>query len=94
MSGGHWDYKQFEVRDGLQMVGNDRQIIQKAPKIAQIYRSLATILEDNMHQMDYDLSGDSSIEDWKAFEKKFIEQLWKAIKQKYFVRIYEVKEEK
>lgn len=94
MSGGHWDYEQNRIRNVLEIVGNDGKIIQKAPKIAQVYRSLATILENNMHAMDYDLCSDSEIEDWKSFEKKFIEQLGKAINQKYFVRIYEVKEEK
>lgn len=89
MSGGHWDYCQFRVRDHLNDVANDGEIIRRFPKVAQVLRGFAYLLEDTIHKLDYDISGDSEIEDDEKFEKQFIKELGVIIEKKYKLKVYE-----
>jgi len=90
MSGGHWEYRQYSVKDLLLDVGNDGKLLQRMPKLCQVFRSLAVLLDDTVHDLDWDLSSDTLIEDDEEFQSQFIKRLGELINQKCVVRIYEV----
>lgn len=72
MSGGHWDYKQHDIRSILHDVAHDISVKKRFPKLAKKLRRLGDELECIVHELDWDLSGDSTIEDDKYFEKDSI----------------------
>jgi len=90
MSGGHWEYRQYSVKDLLLDVGNDGKLFQRMPKLCQVFRSLAVLLDDTVHDLDWDLSSDTLIEDDEEFQSQFIKKLGELINQKCVVRVYEV----
>ena len=90
MSGGHWEYRQYSVKDLLLDVGNDGKLLQRMPKLCQVFRSLAVLLDDTVHDLDWDLSSDTLIEDDEEFQSQFIKRLGELINQKCVVRVYEV----
>jgi len=92
MSGGHWEYKQYKIQELLEGVGRDGQVVLRFPKLAQIFRDLSHVLYETVHDLDWDLSGDSSISPNIDFESKFINDLGKIIDKKYTIRVYEVGE--
>ena len=92
MSGGHWDYEQFRVRECMQNVGEDGQVIIRFPKLAQVMRDLGEVLEDIIHDLDWDLSGDTEIDDDPAFEASAIRSIGAVISKKYKIRVYEITE--
>jgi len=91
MSGGHWDYSHFRIRDGLENVGEDGNIILRFPKLAQVFRDLAGFMDDTINDLDYDLSGDTEIENDKDFEEKAIRELLKILSKKHRVLVYDIK---
>ena len=90
MSGGHWEFRQYSVKDLLLDVGNDGKLLQRMPKLCQVFRSLAVLLDDTVHDLDWDLSSDTLIEDDEEFQSQFIKKLGELINQKCVVRVYEV----
>ena len=70
MSGGHWQYSGSRLRDLLEQIAGDREVRWRWPRIAQFLASLAPILYDAEHEMDWDLSSDSSVKDDRAFEDR------------------------
>lgn len=93
MSGGYWEYSHYKIRDMLNDVGRDGGLMLVAPKLANVYRQLAVLLEETTHELDYHFSGDIEITDWQGFEKEFIQRFGKIVKEKYKVKIYEVSKE-
>jgi hypothetical protein len=75
MSGGHWDYQEHQVRDLLERVAEDTQVKARFPSLAVELAATATILHEIIHALDYDLSGDTSIQDDTAFEKQALRKL-------------------
>lgn len=75
MSGGHWDYQGFKLKDILEQIGNDPQVKERFPKLAGILPKLGDILYEMEHDLDWDLSHDQYIENDKAFESKIIASL-------------------
>lgn len=92
MSGGHWDYNQYRVREILEGIGLDGQVIMRFPGLAHVFRILARDLEKIIHDLDWDLSCDTEIADDAAFEKAAIEKIMTALGQEYRVKVYEIKE--
>ena len=37
MSGGHWNYSHWKIREYLEEIGYDGQLIRRMPKLAQIF---------------------------------------------------------
>lgn len=93
MSGGHWDYNQYRMREILEGVGLDGQVILRFPGLAHVFRILARDLEKVIHDLDWDLSSDAEIKDDAAFEKAAIEKIMAALGQEYRVKVYEIKGE-
>ena len=93
MSGGHWNYVQYKIGDELRNIGGSGDVILRFPKLAQIYRDFGSLLESNIKELDWDLSGDTIIKDDLEFEKKFIEDLGKIINMKVKTFVYETEVE-
>lgn len=92
MSGGHWNYDQHKMEYFMDAVANDGHVIQRFPKLAQTFRALGETLGKIAHDLDWDICGDSSINDDAAFESRAIEMLGLALKMKLKVKVYEVSE--
>lgn len=90
MSGGHWDYRQYQAVELLEDVGKTGEVVIRFPKLAQVFRDCAQLLDDTLHDIDWDLSGDSSIENDEEFEKQFIKKIGFLLEKKYKVKVYEV----
>lgn len=79
MSGGHWDYRQQHVTHVLDDVGRDHEVRARWPHVAQAMRKLADALGEVLHDMDWCLSDDTSIDDDGAFDQKSLELLRQAL---------------
>ena len=75
MSGGHWDYDQFKMRNVLECVALDVEVKVRFPKLSRELRRLGYTLEMVVHDLDWDLSGDTKIADDGDFEHRAIEVL-------------------
>jgi len=79
MSGGHWEYQQFQAFGLLRSVAEDVDVAKRFPKLCEVLEKLTSQLDDVVHDLDYDLEGDSLIKNDEAFEKEAIEKLQKAV---------------
>ena len=68
MSGGHFDYVGARIRDGLEEIANNEEVQTRFPQLAIRLRDLASVLYDLEHDLDWDLSGDTGIENDAEFE--------------------------
>lgn len=75
MSGGHFDYSGFKLRDILEEIASDEEVKTRWPLLAAAFASLAPVLSDLDHDIDWDLSGDSSVGDDTEFDRKSIGKL-------------------
>ena len=82
MSGGHFDYQGFKLREILENISTDEKVASRWPMLSKALGALGPLLDDLEHEMDWDLSGDSSIEDDEAFDRKSMEQLRNAVSSK------------
>lgn len=78
MSGGQWDYKdQYEMQEVLAAIALDLR--EEYPKLSLIFSVLTSELPKLTHELDYDFSSDSLIEDKSKFDneqsKKLLQQL-------------------
>lgn len=73
MSGGHWDYfhKSFEFE--LETFCND--IKERFPLLSEALLKKGKIICEIIHDIDYDVCGDTEIESDSEFERKSIEKL-------------------
>jgi len=90
MSGGHWDYQQYNTCEFLNDIAVDTY--KRFPKLSQIHEDFSTLFAEVWHDLDWDFSGDSEIEDDEEFEKVFVEKLGKIIRKKFTLKIYDVEE--
>jgi len=79
MSGGHWDYGQFRMQEVLEMVSRDSDVVLRFPQVAGVLHALSTELGNLVHELDYDLSGDSSISDDREWEVQALLKLEEAL---------------
>jgi len=75
MSGGHWDYCQHMIRYNLEGISEDPEVKERFPLLAKKLSKLATILDSIIHDLDWDLSGDSEIENDMDFELESLGKL-------------------
>jgi hypothetical protein len=81
MSGGHWDYQQYRVREYLEAVGDEEYVRKEFPLVAEAYTELSALLYQNIKDLDWYICGDTAIHNPKEFEKAFFERL-KTISEK------------
>ena len=90
MSGGHWQYGHSILRDHLELVGTDPDVVERWPLLASVLTRLADVLYGTEQEMDYDLSGDSFISDDAAFDRaalgRILEITMKAAPDAWFPR--------
>jgi len=75
MSGGHWDYSFCRVQNEVARVGEDPEVQARFPQLAARLRHLAEGLYAVMHDLDWDFSGDTEIQDDAQFEKDALKTL-------------------
>ena len=49
MSGGHWDYEDSRIQEYMERVGMDGLVIQRFPKLAQVFRDMGKLMGDITH---------------------------------------------
>ena len=75
MSGGHWDYSGFRIQMALEDIAEDEEVKKRFPNLAKALDLLGDALYDMEHELDYDLSSDSHIEDDEKWEKDMLLRL-------------------
>ena len=69
MSGGHWHYVQHRIQDELQSIASDEEVVKRFPRLAHYLSDLAERLHGVIHDLDWDLSGDTHISNDLEFEQ-------------------------
>lgn len=75
MSGGHWNYHQHALLSCVDEVCRDVEVKKRFPGLVKVLRDVGDVLEDMIHELDLDLSGDCEIGDDRIFEAMVIEKL-------------------
>jgi len=78
MSGGHFGYVGTKIKDNLLTIAGDVYVDRRFPKLAQLFDDLGAIFEAVEHEIDWDMCGDSMIEDDEAFEREALMKLLEA----------------
>ena len=79
MRGGRWNYAGPRIEEILTEMGNDTKTMYRFPRLSHILIELSVILYDIEHDLDWDFSGDSSIENDSDWETAFINKLREAL---------------
>lgn len=72
MSGGHFNYMEYQLSDALKGIGNDEEAMKRWPLLCRLLREMADVTFESLKEIDYDLSGDSRIKDDAVLELKFL----------------------
>jgi len=75
MSGGQWDYENYRILDVCRRVSEDEKIIQRFPILSSEIMKLGLVLDKILHDLDWDLSGDTCIKNDEEFENAALAQL-------------------
>lgn len=79
MSGGHFNYSHFRMRDDLQEIASEDEVKARFPQLALALDNLGDALEEVIHEIDLDFCGDAVIKSDHDFEKEALVQLALAI---------------
>lgn len=79
MSGGHWDYSGYEIQRILERIGKDEEVSRRFPILSSVFVELADVLCNIEHELDYDLSDDTKLEDDAGFQAQAISKLLLAV---------------
>jgi hypothetical protein len=71
-------YSHHRIREQLLEVSEDAQVAERWPKTAKVLEALATALEHVVHDMDWDLSGDTEVHDDAKFDRECVEKIFSA----------------
>jgi len=74
MSGGHWGYAGYKFQEKLEEMAQDEDVQKRWPLLAAVLAELGPYLYKLEHEMDWDLSGDSSVcqkADFEPDDEKF-----------------------
>lgn len=75
MSGGHWNYSGYKIKELLESIGNDDKVKERFPKLSSVFIKLGDILSEIEKDLDWDITGDSTIKNDTAFETNSIDKL-------------------
>lgn len=75
MSGGHWNYSGYIIKELLESIGNDDEVKERFPKLSDVFIKLGDILSEIEKDLDLDICGDSTIKNDIAFETNYIDKL-------------------
>jgi len=80
----------MKVRDMLQGIGGDEEVMRRWPLLSKLLDMLGDALYEIEHEMDWDVSSDSHIEDDAGFEARavwsLLEPAMKAAPDEFFPR--------
>ena len=79
MSGGHWQYVGYQIRDACETIEQDEYMQKNCPRLSRVVGELGRILYDIEHEADWHLSDDSYIENWAEWETKMLARLQEAV---------------
>ena len=79
MSGGHWQYLGFRLQENIESIALDSEVVSRWPMTAQVLERLAPVLYRIEHEMDWDISADSVIENDAAFDAACVAALQAAV---------------
>ena len=74
----------------MEKIANDGYVLKRFPALSAVFRELGKTIGDISHDLDWDFSGDSSIENDEQFEKAAIGKIGKCLSLKLRVKIYEI----
>lgn len=80
MSGGHWNHEEYKIQELLERVGTDTAIRERFPSLAIELQAMGSLLTKIVRDLDYDISGDTSIKDDAAFEREALRSLGSPLK--------------
>ena len=90
MSGGHWDHSGYKLQDILITIAEDEAVKARWPELGKLFDALGNVFYDIEHDLDWDLSSDSSIKDDRQFSDaaigKILEVAMKAAPDSWFPR--------
>lgn len=72
MSGGHFQYSGFKIQEALDAIAEDAEVMKRFPSLVVLLSRLGETLYAMEHDLDWDLSSDSHIEDDVKYEEKVI----------------------
>lgn len=88
MSGGRWEFAGFRVGDELETIAQDEDVRTRWPLVGSAIQFFADWIQRVEHDMDWDISSDSTIEDDAAFDRaefaRLLDALLKAAPGKCF----------
>ena len=79
MSGGHWGYAGARLDYTLTEIAHDPAVGERWPQVAALLTSLGTTLRALEHEMDWDLSADTHIEDDSEWDARACKLLREAV---------------
>ena len=68
MSGGHFHYSGSIIRDRLEEIAYDADVVRRWPRLGKRLTELGEALYSIEHDIDWDFCSDAAIEDDAAFE--------------------------
>ncbi len=76
MSGGHWNYSNHQASNFYACYfKNDPAVKERWPRLQKALVDMHEAMDAITHDIDYDLSGDSTIDDDREFEDQAIKNL-------------------
>lgn len=75
MSGGHFDFEQHNITNGLEQFNSNSDVKRRFPQLAKKLKDLEDNLRKILHDIDWDFSGDSSIDDDSKFDEESVSKL-------------------
>lgn len=75
MSGGHFDYCGLRIQNQLEEVAAHPTVTRRWPRVAVMLAALGQFVYDTEHEIDWDMSGDTSIGNDAAFEAQTLSRL-------------------
>lgn len=99
MSGGHYDYQEWKIREVSENVAGDlsgppdpeRLWIPKDMALSNLVRELGEELFNICHDVDYHICGDTSIEDTTEYTGKKLERLFAILERAEAARLVEMR---
>ena len=90
MSGGNWDYVGSRIQNSLDEIANDHNVKERFSILSNLLKQLGTAIAKVEHDLDWDISGDKTVEKDDDFEKSaiadFLEVVMKNAPDEWFPR--------
>ena len=75
MSGGHWNYAQYQLNNILLEASSDAEINKRFPNLAKALKESAKVYYEILHTIDYDFCDDAYINSDELFEQEALTKI-------------------